>query len=298
MGKTSLLRRLAMGVRDDAQLSAVLLPLTFREEQYNVNNLHTFWCNCLDALGDWFEKAGQTDKAGAVDRDLAALPQNEGDGDGNAPLELFRRWAKSEGKRPLLLLDNIDIVLNGLSQQHWSLRKVLQEAGGIVVVGASAHYMEATTDREAAFYDFFHVTVLEKLSHNELRNCLRGLAKERGEKGRKVLTAIDNDPGRIPALHDLTGGNPRTLVLLYLLLELDAEGDVLGDLERLLDQVTVLYKAPSWSDTGLSCANAASCSTHPKDEHTHATKNTAIHVLQWEGSITPIFPDAENRVRR
>ncbi len=42
MGKTSLLRRLALGVREDAALAAVLLPLTFREEQYNVHNLHTF----------------------------------------------------------------------------------------------------------------------------------------------------------------------------------------------------------------------------------------------------------------
>lgn len=42
MGKTSLLRRLAIGVRDDPDLSAVLLPLTFREEQYNVHNLRVF----------------------------------------------------------------------------------------------------------------------------------------------------------------------------------------------------------------------------------------------------------------
>ena len=58
-----------------------------------------------------------------------------------------------------------------------------------------------------------------------------------------MLNVLNRDPGRIRALHDLTGGNPRTLVLLYLLLELDAEGDVFSDLERLLDQVTVLYKA-------------------------------------------------------
>ena len=51
MGKTSLLRRIGMGVRDNPQLAAKLLPLSFREEQYNVHTLHAFWCNCLDALG-------------------------------------------------------------------------------------------------------------------------------------------------------------------------------------------------------------------------------------------------------
>jgi tetratricopeptide (TPR) repeat protein len=119
----------------------------------------------------------------------------------------------------------------------------MQEAGGIVVVGASAAYLEATADPKGAFYDFFQITVLEKLGQDELIACLRRLAQERGEEGRKVLNVLNCDPGRIRALHDLTGGNPRTLVLLYLLLELDAEGDVFSDLERLLDQVTVLYKS-------------------------------------------------------
>lgn len=243
MGKTSLLRRLALGVREDAALAAVLLPLTFREEQYNVHNLHTFWLNCLDALGDYFEKTGQADKADEIDRDTATLMRGDTDVEGAAALDVFKRWAKREGRRPLLLLDNIDFILDGLETQHWSLRRVMQEAGGIVVVGASAAYLEATADLKGAFYDFFQVTVLEKLGRDELIACLRRLAQERGEEGRKVLNVLNRDPGRIRALHDLTGGNPRTLVLLYLLLELDAEGDVFSDLERLLDQVTVLYKA-------------------------------------------------------
>ncbi|MBL8253695.1 MAG: ATP-binding protein, partial [Candidatus Competibacter sp.] len=243
MGKTSLLRRLALGVREDAALAAVLLPLTFREEQYNVHNLHTFWLNCLDALGDYFEKTGQADKADEIDRDTATLMRGDIDAEGAAALDVFKRWAKREGRRPLLLLDNIDFILDGLEAQHWSLRRVMQEAGGIVVVGASAAYLEATADPKGAFYDFFQITVLEKLGQDELIACLRRLAQARGEEGRKVLNVLNRDPGRIRALHDLTGGNPRTLVLLYLLLELDAEGDVFSDLERLLDQVTVLYKA-------------------------------------------------------
>ncbi|MDD5387757.1 MAG: tetratricopeptide repeat protein [Gallionellaceae bacterium] len=241
MGKTSLLRRLALGVRDDPKLAEVLLPLTFREEQYNVHNLHTFWMNCLDALGDWFEKHDFPDKAEALDRDVAALAQ--GDPDGEAALEAFKRWSKAEGRRPLLLLDNIDLILDGLAEQDWSLRRAMQEAGGIVVVGATAGYLEATADPQAAFYDFFQVSVLERLGQDELLACLRRLAEARGEEGKRVREVIARDPGRIRTLYDLTGGNPRTLVLLYLLLELDSDGDVMSDLERLLDQVTVLYKA-------------------------------------------------------
>lgn len=241
MGKTSLLRRLALGVRDDPKLAEVLLPLTFREEQYNVHNLHTFWMNCLDALCVWLEKSGQPEQADALDREVAALAQAAPDGDD--ALEAFKRWSKVVGRRPLLLLDNIDLILGGLADQDWSLRRVLQEAGGIVVVGTTAGYLEATADPKAAFYDFFQVSVLERLSQNELLAGLRRLAEARGEAGRRVREVIARDPGHIRTLYDLTGGNPRTLVLLYLVLERDADGDVMSDLERLLDQVTVLYKA-------------------------------------------------------
>lgn len=247
MGKTSLLRRIALGIRDDEVLSKRLLPLTFREEQYNVHNLHTFWCNCLDALGDHFERREQHDRAVELDRQVAGLNRARtgpaGDDEADAALAALKQWGKREGKRILLLIDNIDLILDGLTRQHWALRRTLQEAGGIIVIGAATAYLEATADPKGAFYDFFQVTPLERLSQDELLACLRRLAAARGDSGRKVLHILDTDPGRIRTLHDLTGGNLRTLVLLYLLMERDVDDDVMRDLERLLDEVTVLYKA-------------------------------------------------------
>lgn len=247
MGKTSLLRRIALAVRDDPALANILMPLTFREEQYNVHNLHTFWCNCLDALGDHFERTEQPDKAAELDRQVANLtrvkrgPASEDEGE--EALVALKAWAKREGKRILLLIDNIDLILDGLGKQHWALRRTLQEAGGIVVIGAATAYLEATADPKGAFYDFFQVTALQRLSQDELLASLRRLAAARGDNGRKVLHILNTDPGRIRTLHDLTGGNLRTLVLLYMLMERDADDEVMHDLESLLDEVTVLYKA-------------------------------------------------------
>ena len=242
MGKTSLLRRIALGVRDQPGLVAVLLPLSFREEQYNVHNLHVFWCNCLDALGDWFEATGRREQAERLDRDVAALNAQEDDEEGSKALALFRGWMKEEQRRPLLLLDNLDIIFAGLKSKQWSLRRLLQEAGGIVVIGASAAALEAAADREGAFYDFFQVDVLAKLEHHEILLCLRHMAQQR-EAGRRVLQILDLDPARIHVLYDLTGGNPRTLAMLYLVLETSGDEGVMRDLECLLDQATPLYKA-------------------------------------------------------
>jgi tetratricopeptide (TPR) repeat protein len=243
MGKTSLLRRIGLGIRNDGALSKVLLPLAFREEQYNVTSLHVLWCNCLDALGDWYETTGRSDMAKQIDRDVASLGSAAEDPHGDLALEKLREWARREKKRPLLLLDNIDLILNGLKQAQWDFRRALQEPGGVVVVGASAAHLEVAANPEEAFYDFFHVDVLDRIEKEEFVSCLRELARLRGEEGLKVVHNLAQDPARVRTLHDLTGGNPRTLTMLYLLLESSEDAEVMEDLERLMDQATPLYKA-------------------------------------------------------
>jgi predicted AAA+ superfamily ATPase len=68
MGKSTLLRRLAIAVEDDAALHAQWLPLTFPEEQYNVASLADFWRNCLDALGDLLESRGDSVTVEKIDQ--------------------------------------------------------------------------------------------------------------------------------------------------------------------------------------------------------------------------------------
>jgi predicted Zn-dependent protease len=58
-----------------------------------------------------------------------------------------------------------------------------------------------------------------------------------------VTTLLESDPGRVETLHTLTGGNPRTIVLLFSVLAQGTDGDVRTDLEKLLDQCTPLYQA-------------------------------------------------------
>ncbi|MBK6008667.1 tetratricopeptide repeat protein [Ramlibacter ginsenosidimutans] len=238
MGKTSMLRRLAVAATSDPRLSSVLIPLSFREEQYNVHSLYVFWVNCLDALGDYFERTGQGRKAEQLDREVEAL-----NGASGASLELFNKWIERENRRPLLLLDNIDLLFAGLKKDIHALREHVTKPGGIVIVGGAAAAVEEITDPAGSFFGRFEVWQLDRLSKEELIACLRRLALARGREGEKVLQLLDKDPARIRTLHDLTGGNPRTLTLMYILLELDSGGDVFTDLERLLDQVTVLYKA-------------------------------------------------------
>jgi len=237
MGKSTLLRRLAVAVEDDAKLNAAWLPLSFPEEQYNVATLSNFWLNCLDALSDLLESRGQTAESAKLDTEVEQLDRKDGEG----ALAALLRTAGTLQRRLLLLVDNIDLVFERIKTEDWKLREALQAHPEILIVGASAKVLEDSYNYQAAFYDFFKIDELRGLSEAEMRETIVNLA--RLNKADHIIDRIDADPARLRVLHTLTGGNPRTAVLLYGVLLKGIDGDVRSDLEGLLDEVTPLYKA-------------------------------------------------------
>ncbi|MDQ2082108.1 tetratricopeptide repeat protein [Xanthobacteraceae bacterium Astr-EGSB] len=239
MGKTSLLRRLALGIGRDPDLSSRYVPLTFREEQYNVRSLDRFWRNCGEALAEWADTVGRTALAAEIDRCLCQ-PEWK---DAASAAEAFLARTKALG-RPVLFVDNLDLILDALPpDEHWALRRILQAPGGPILYGAATHFPSQTGDRNAAFYEFFQPHALEPLSEAELLHCMRRFAELRGEAGKRVRDILAKEPERLRTLHALTGGNPRVLALIYQLLERAETDTVFSDLESLLDQLTPYYKA-------------------------------------------------------
>lgn len=239
-GKTTILRRLAYAVEDAPDLAARYLPLTFPEEQYNVGRISDLWVNTLDALAAYLAARDRSAEAKEIDRAIDALPDDERERDLAARAEL-ERWADRKGVRLLLLLDSIDLIFERLAGAHWELRGVLSTAGWLAVIGASARVLEETYDYGAAFYDFFRIEELRGLTVAESRDLMVALAQHYGAP--QVERLLETDPGRFRALQTLTGGNPRTLTLLFTIFARGDEGSVHEDLERLLDQCTPLYKA-------------------------------------------------------
>ena len=240
MGKSMLLRAMAASIKSDDALHGALLPLQFREEQYNVNALDVFWRNCAEALAQWCEDNEREDLARRLDRQVESPEWR----DAETAAQDFLAACEELGQRAILLVDNLDLILDALKpQERWALRRVLQMPRGPILIGAATHFLEQSGDREAAFYEFFHPHVLDPLSESEMTRCLRALADRGGEAGAAVKTVLDDEPGRLRALFELTGGNPRVLVLIYQLLERRESGDVFADLEALLDQVSPYYKA-------------------------------------------------------
>ncbi len=240
-GKTTLLRRLAFAVEDDPGLSATWMPLVFPEEQYNVASLGDFWLNCVDALSDALDRAGDHDASQALDERVERVPVDRA-GRSAAALQLLIEEAGRLNRRFILLVDNLDIVLDRLDrEQEWTFRRVISQEPAIQFIGASSRVMEALYQYDRAFYDFFQVHELKGLDDSETFAMLRRLGGDSGEA--EVDKLIQERPGRIRALRLLAGGNPRTLVLLFRVLTEARDGDVQRDIEQLLDLYTPLYKA-------------------------------------------------------
>jgi predicted transcriptional regulator len=240
MGKTSLLRRVAIAVNRDEALAARYVPLSFREEQYNVLSLGDFWRNCGEALAEWADSNGRADLAERLDR---AIDRGEWK-DEETAAERFAEEMQALGRRAILLVDNLDLILAPLSpEDHWVLRRHLQAPDGPVMIGAATQSLKESADRDAAFYEFLQPHHLDPLDERETESCMRALADSRGEHGRQVVEVLDRQPERLKTLHNLTGGNPRVLALIYRLLESAETDAAMADLEILLDQVTPYYKA-------------------------------------------------------
>ena len=140
------------------------------------------------------------------------------------------------------MVDNVDLILERIGKdQEWEFRRALSEQSRLLLVGASSRALEQTYEYGRAFYDFFQIHELAGLTEEETLAVLKALAQQ--YQATELDQLLEDNPGRIQAMRLLTGGNPRTIVLLFKILVQRTQGDIETDLQQLLDEYTPLYKA-------------------------------------------------------
>lgn len=241
MGKTTLLKRIEVELRS-SPLHNSFIPLLFPEEQYNLDSLDTFWLNCLDSLADVLEKEEKLEDVAEIDREVARLSALPAEERTKRIYPFFRHFVFTLQRRPVLLIDNINFVLQRLSreEQH-TLRSLMTEDYAPIIIGASSNQVEETNDYRAPFYDAFQVHFLKRLTSQELTDILNNLATVTGQTNLKK--DIQEKSSRLKALNQLTGGNPRTAVILFKQAIKGFSDDITGDLDGILDDLTPIYKA-------------------------------------------------------
>lgn len=241
MGKTTLLKRLEIELRSEP-LCKDYIPLLFPEEQYNLDSLDTFWLNCLDAVADVLEKEGKDNDVAEIDKEVERLSSLSIEARAHKIYPYFRHVVFNLGRRPVLLIDNINFVLGRLSREEQHiLRSYMTENYAPIIIGASSSHSQEISNYSAPFYDAFQPHYLKRLTSTELTEILINLANVTGQEVMKDAIRAKNS--RLKALNQLTGGNPRTAVILFKQAIKGFSEDITGDLDGILDDLTPIYKA-------------------------------------------------------
>jgi Flp pilus assembly protein TadD/predicted ArsR family transcriptional regulator len=250
MGKTTLLQRVRYGVEEDAELNSRYLVLAFPEEQYNVNRLHRFLLNAVDALADAMERLKNQRMLEDVEEYIGVVRKCTPEEIEERVPQFLAEITQQMQKSLLLLVDNADRLFEVIEdRQQWRLRELLSSRRDLTFFGATTQASDGIYGPERAFFEFFKIHRLEPLTFAEVRDLLLRLSEsveeKEGEKGaakRRVAEWLDADAKRLDTLVQLTGGNPRTTVLLFHLVLDGLAGGAREYLEQLLDQVTPTYK--------------------------------------------------------
>lgn len=233
MGKTTLLRRIEIEVKQNEKLNSWLLPIIFNEEEYGVSSLADVW----EKLAEYLELADETFD-GLVE---SITPHYQNDNYERTAFELISTALKKQKKKVLLLIDNIGDILKKFSEtEEQRFREVLLTSCDIRLFGATSIYLEQLNDYKKPLFDFFKYLHLDGLSKTECQDLMRKLGEAYQEE--EIERILKEQPERIEILRRLTGGVIRTSVLLFEIFVEKNSTDAFRDLEIIVDRVTPLYK--------------------------------------------------------
>ena len=227
MGKSLLLRRVAVEVAGNPDLAARWLPVVMAEELYEVTSIGELWLAVLARLA---AIVGDADllaqhRALLAERDPARLE--------TLALQRVLAAARARGQRVLLLAENLDMLLGDqvASEEGWTLRQALQNEPELLLIGSAVTTFAQVEEAGEALYGFFHRVDLRSLPDAEVRTLWR------------EVTGVDLAGDRVVPIRILTGGNPRLITVLGRFSKQPNLGSLRHDLELLIDEYTPFFKA-------------------------------------------------------
>ena len=228
MGKSTLLRRIYIEAINPP-ISKKLLAVRLGAEQYRLSRLFKLWEMVIEHLGK-NEPALLEQKKG-----LEKSKQYE-----QALLPIISDHLTKVDKTLLLLIDNFDQFIEKIptKDQH-ALREALM-LYPIQLIGNTVFYNEHFKSYNNPFFDFFKPIHLGNLDKEEAEEFIK--LRALGEGIEDFDEIYKNEKGKINALRILSGGVPRTLLILLSIVSKKNTGDAVEYLHEMIEQVTPLYQ--------------------------------------------------------
>ncbi|MCY3872934.1 MAG: tetratricopeptide repeat protein [Rhodobacteraceae bacterium] len=230
-GKTSLLLRVAAEICRDQQLSSRFFPVVFSEESYEVTSAGEFWLECLSRLADQAPRGEDGPDMRLTYDDLRPIQDDRTLG--NRCLGVLQDFADREGKRLVLIVENLNMLLGDIGDEDmgWQLRHTLQTEPRIVLLASATSRFDEIDNREQALYDLFRELSLRPLDRDDCATLWQTVSGQR------------RAPETIQALRILTGGSPRLLTIMARFGANLSFRDLMADLLNLVDDHTEYFKS-------------------------------------------------------
>ncbi len=157
---------------------------------------------------------------------------------------IFADIKRQVGDATLLVVkENMNEVFAGLKDLGQKrLRAYLQENSHISLLGTSQKLFEGVSSRNSAFFGFFDITHLQKLSVDEASQLISNIASIKQDQ--ELVDFLNSSQGnyRIRALHYLAGGNHRLYVELASFLTKSSLDDFVEAITQLADHLTPYFQ--------------------------------------------------------
>lgn len=232
MGKTLLMRRLALLVRSEKELNDSWYPIVAPEEIYDAGTEGEIWLAILKSLADQqrrekdeFERWNERHEALVMELDEERLRART--------LGALTEFSHERGKRLLVLIENLQMLLGEqfAKDADWDLRKTLLNRPEIMLVLSATTRFEQIEQRAFAAYELFRELELKPLSTDDCRRLWHAVSGQ------------DLTDQRIRPMEILTGGNPRLLAILATFAPERPLEELMENLAELIDDHTPFLKS-------------------------------------------------------
>ena len=237
VGKTHLLSLLVHRVETSPTLQRQFTIVRFAEETHRLLSFADFLLRICEILG---HQSGH-DEWQTLYEELAELDNDQEIIDTLGPK--LSHYRKDTGHLLLLLVENLDEILmrqiKGKQGIH-QLRSFLMTTPACILVATTPIVFPGLTDVRQPFYDFFDIQTLDNLTQAQTVDAIRAnLAYDQRDD---LLERFDELSPKIKALHEMTGGNPRLIMMHYALIADENVLEVKQQFEELLDQISPFYQ--------------------------------------------------------
>ncbi|HEY5392655.1 MAG TPA: AAA family ATPase, partial [Hanamia sp.] len=228
MGKSTLLRRIYLEAKQKP-LSEKLIAVRLGSEQYKLSRLYKLWEEVINILIKEDDSLNEKRKKITEEKNYEELL-----------IHIIVDYLNTQNKTLLLLIDNFDqFVAKLTSKEQHAFREILIQYP-IQIIGNTVLYAEHFFKYDKAFFDFFKPIHLRTLDKDEAEEFIKQLAEN--ESIENFGDILRNQKGKIETLRILSGGVPRTLVILLSILSKRSTGDAIDYLNEMLEHVTPLYQ--------------------------------------------------------